>query len=72
MIIEICPKCKKINVQTLIPKIKELSTSIEIRLSCVNMCGIGRTKVFAIVNHIPIIADTEDTLITLIKKQIGK
>ncbi len=66
----ICNKCKAINSKSLISKLKELDDSAEIIIGCQNFCGIGRNKNFVIMNHIPIIADSEDELIEKIKTNL--
>ncbi len=63
----ICDKCKATNIDSLVPKLKELDPEAKLMIGCQNMCGIGRTKSFAIVNHIPIIADDEQQLLEKIK-----
>ena len=68
---QICDKCKGTNIKTLIPKLKLIDSSANIIVGCQNLCGIGRTKSFAIVNHIPVIAETENELIEKIEKQIS-
>ncbi len=67
----ICDKCKATNIKTLIPKLKLIDPNATIIIGCQNLCGIGRNKSFAILNHIPIIAENEDELITKIKNQIS-
>lgn len=69
---KVCDKCKAINIKTLVPKLKELVPNANIDIRCHNLCGIGRSKPFVIVNHIPIIANTEEELIDLVKKQLEK
>ncbi len=66
----ICDKCKGVDHLSLTNKIKEFDPNAEIIIGCQNFCGIGRTKSFVILNHIPIIADTEDELINKIKEKI--
>ncbi len=66
----ICNKCKAMNVDSLIPKLKEIDDKAEIIVGCQNFCGIGQTKAFAIVNHVPIIADNEEELILKIKSKL--
>lgn len=66
----ICDKCKGVDYKSLISKIKQIDNNAEITLGCQNFCGIGRTKPFVILNHIPIIADDENELITKIKEKI--
>lgn len=68
----ICDKCKATNVDTLIPKLKKIDPKAEIVVGCQNFCGIGQTKSFAIVNHIPVIATSEDELIEKIKEKLEK
>lgn len=68
----ICDKCKGMNVDSIIPRLKEIDPSAEIIIGCQNFCGIGRTKAFAIVNHVPVIALNEDELITKIKQKVEK
>ena len=67
----ICDKCRGTNIRTLVPKLKEIDSEASIIIGCQNLCGIGRTKSFAIVNHIPIIAPNEDSLIEEIKKKLN-
>ena len=66
----ICDKCKGTNVSTLEKKLKELDPSANIKIGCQNMCGIGAKKPFAIVNHIPIVAEDENELIEKVKQAI--
>lgn len=68
--IGICNKCKGVNYKSIIQKIKELDNTIQINIGCQNFCGIGRTKPFVILNHIPIIANNEDELLDKIKEKI--
>lgn len=68
----ICDRCKATNVDTLIPRLKELDSDSKIKVGCQNFCGIGMKKSFAIVNNIPVIAENQDELIDKIKKQINK
>lgn len=70
--IRICDKCKATNIKTLVPKIKKIDPEAEIKIGCQNFCGIGRTKSFAIVNNIPVIALSEDELIDKIQEAIEK
>lgn len=68
----ICDKCKKTNASSLSQKLKELDPDAKIMIGCQNLCGIGRTKSFVIVNHIPIYAEDEKELIEKVKKSIKK
>lgn len=67
----ICDKCKMMNIKSIVPKLKKIDKFAEIRIGCQNFCGIGRTKCFAIVNNIPVIASSSDELILKIKNSIG-
>lgn len=69
MIFKICDKCKGTNIKTLVPKLKEMENA-EIEIGCQNFCGIGRSKPFVIVNHIPIIAESEDELIEKVREHL--
>lgn len=68
---KICDRCKGTNIETLIPKLKEIDPNASIIVGCQNFCGIGRTKSFVIVNHVPVIALNEDELIKEIRKKIS-
>ena len=52
--------------------LKEIDANAEIIVGCQNICGICRTKPFTIVNGMPIIASTEDELISKIKEKAKK
>ena len=64
----ICDRCKKTNVKS---RLQRLDPEANIIVGCQNLCGIGRMKSFAIVNHIPIIAQNEDALMDEIKKKLN-
>lgn len=68
--IEICDKCKATNIDSIVPKIKELSSDIEIKVGCINFCGIGRSKIVVLVDHIPVIGDTEEEILIKIKEKL--
>lgn len=68
--IEICDKCKATNIGSLVPKIKELGSDIEIKIGCINFCGIGRDKIVVLFDHIPVIGNTEEEIINKIKEKI--
>lgn len=70
--IEICDKCKATNIQSLIPKIKSISNDIDIQIHCIQFCGIGRNKIVVLLDHIPIIGDTEEEVIRAIGEKIKK
>lgn len=67
----ICNKCKAMNIDSIIPRLKEIDDKAEIVVGCQNFCGIGQTKAFVIVNHVPVIAENEDELINKIKDKIS-
>lgn len=69
--IEICDKCKGTNVKTLVPKIKNISNDIDIKIHCIQFCGLGRDKVVVLLDHIPIIGDTEDEVIEKISEKVN-
>ena len=66
----LCDKCKGTNIDSLLPKLKEIDSSAEIIIGCQNFCGIGAKKPFVICNHVPIVADNENELIEKIKQAI--
>lgn len=72
MIFKLCDRCKGTNVKTLVPKLKELNPDAEIQIGCQNFCGIGRSKSFVIIDHMPIIAETEEQLIEKVKEKLQK
>ena len=70
-----CDVCQAINIKTLIPRLKNIDRNAKIEVGCQNFCAIGRTKPFVLVNGIPIIANTEDEVISKVKdslKERGK
>lgn len=68
--IEICDKCKGTNVKTLVPKIKNISNDIDIKIHCIQFCGLGRDKIVVLLDHVPIIGDTEDEVVKKICEKI--
>lgn len=68
----ICDKCKGFNINTLLPRLKQLDANAEIIIGCQNFCGIGARKPFVICNHVPIVVETEDELIDKVKQAISK
>lgn len=69
---KICDKNKLSSVDGFVKKLKEIDSSAEVIVGCQNICGICRTKPFTIVNGMPIIANTEDELISKIKEKAKK
>ena len=68
--IEICDKCKGTNIKTLVPKIKNISNDIDIKIHCIQFCGLGRDKIVVLLDHVPIIGDTEDEVVKKICEKI--
>lgn len=68
----VCDRCKGTNLDTLIPRLKELDNESEIIVGCQNFCGIGAKKPFVICNHVPIVAENQDELIDKVKQVILK
>ena len=68
--IGICDKCKTVDYKKLINTIKNLDKNIEFNIGCQNMCGIGKSKPFVILNHKPVIGNTEEELIEKIKNML--
>lgn len=68
---EVCDRCKANNLETLIPKLKEVDPEAEIEVRCIRFCGIGRTKIVVLVNHLPVIGMSEDEVIDKIKEKIN-
>lgn len=66
----ICPKCASNKTKELVSKLRSIDSEAKIIEGCQNLCGIGRTKLFVIVNHIPVIADNMDELIDKVKLKI--
>ncbi len=65
--IELCDKCKATNVNSLVPKIKSISSDIEIKIHCIQYCGVGRDKIVVLCDNKPIICNTEDEVINKLK-----
>lgn len=68
--IGICDKCKAVNYNSIIEKIKKMDKDFQFTIGCQNMCGIGRNKPFVILNHKPIIGENEEDLINKIKDML--
>lgn len=72
MIFKVCDKCKAVNINSLVPKLKEINPNANIDIRCHNFCGVGRSRPFVIIDHIPVIADTEEELIKKVKENVEK
>lgn len=66
----ICNICKAVNFKSLEKKLKELDSEATINIGCQNVCGIGRSRPFVIVNHRLVVAENEDELINKVKEII--
>lgn len=68
----ICDRCKGTNVKTLKKALQEIDPNADIDVRCQNLCGIGRTKPFVVVNYVPVIKDNEQELIHAVRDIILK
>ena len=68
MEVRICDKCKGFKYKEVMDALNKNFPNIKYTLGCNNMCGIGRSKVVAVVNNHPLVADTVEELIEKIKK----
>ena len=68
----VCDKCKATNINTLIPKIKEIDSEALIHVGCHSYCGPGRDRSFLFVNNKPILADSENELVEKVKEYLEK
>lgn len=66
----ICNLCRGVPFKELEKRLKELDPNATIHVGCQNVCGIGRTKPFVIVNKKLIIDEHLDTLIEKVKQEI--
>lgn len=67
----ICEKCLGYKMDEVVKRLKEIDSNFKITEGCQNLCGIGRTKLFVIVNHIPVISDNIDDLIDKVKERLN-
>jgi uncharacterized protein YuzB (UPF0349 family) len=67
-----CNICEGFDHEELVEKLKKLDQSANIILGCQGMCAIGATKPFVIVNGIPVIADTIDSVIEKVSNVMNK
>ena len=69
---KVCDRCKATNVNTLIPKLKELDEDADITVGCHSYCGPGRNFPVVSVNRKPIVGENEAELIDKVRVVIGK
>lgn len=69
---KICDKCKGTNVESMIKHLKEIDANAKTEIRCQQICGIGRTKSFIIVNDELIIGNTELEVIEKVKNKLRK
>lgn len=67
----ICDHCRGVPWKELEARLKTLDGEAIIKKGCQNVCGIGRTKPFVIVNKKLIIGDNLDQLIEKVGKEIN-
>lgn len=63
MNVKICDKCRGTKIETLVPKLKKITSIKKIEIGCRNFCGIGFLKPVALVDNMPVITEDEDSLI---------
>lgn len=68
--IQICGKCKHINVKTLKPKLQKLSPEAEIKVGCKSYCGPCSRSAFIFVNGRYVTGTNEDEALEKAKKFI--
>lgn len=64
--IKTCNKC--FNSEELVSKLKELDKDAKIIIGCQSMCAVGSKMPFAIVNGIPVMANTVDEVVERCKQ----
>ncbi|MGL4337481.1 MAG: DUF1450 domain-containing protein [Turicibacter sp.] len=68
----VCDKCKATNINTLLPRLKEIDADAKVFIGCQSYCGPGRDRSFVFVNNKPVVAATEDELIEKVKEVLNK
>lgn len=66
--IKICDNCKYININTIVPKIRQLDEFCDIKIGCNKVCSMCKSGAYLIKNGIPITAKDEDGLIEKLKR----
>lgn len=61
----ICPKCK---TKEVIEELKKLY--VDLKIECINYCGVGRNKYVAIIDNKPLISDDKKEFVDKIKTSV--
>lgn len=70
---KVCDRCKGTNLNTLIPRLKQLDPCAKIlEPTCISYCGPGRDYPFVFLNNKPIKGENEDDLIRKIEEKLNK
>lgn len=69
--VELCDKCKATNIDSLVPKIKKISNDIDIKIHCIQYCGVGRDKIVILVDNKPIIGNNEEDVINKLRDKLN-
>lgn len=65
MKVSICPKCK---TKEVFEELKKLD--IDLKIECINYCGVGRNKYVAIIDNKPLISDDKKEFVDKIKTSV--
>jgi uncharacterized protein YuzB (UPF0349 family) len=67
---KICDICNKKGIKKISDAILEMDNNAKIDIGCQNLCGLGQSKYFVIIDARPYLADTVEELIEQVKKVI--